>query len=85
MVHRILEHNDLNGVVFSTLVLLLVGAAAAFIAFGFDLHDDWRGAALACDTGANALVVVAFAAAARRRGVATANSARCSSPVAERH
>ncbi len=68
MIRRIVEHNRLNGVVFSTIEFLLVGAAAIFIGVAFGLHHRWFGAILAAGTAVNALVVVTFALAALRRG-----------------
>lgn len=68
MIRRIVEHNKLNGVVFSMVEFLLVAAAATFIAVGFGLNDRWLGVLLAAGTALNCLVVVVFAMAALRRG-----------------
>ncbi len=68
MIRRIVEHNRLNGVVFSMVEFLLVAAAASFIAIGFGVNDRWVGAALAAGTAINSLVVVTFAVAALQRG-----------------
>jgi hypothetical protein len=65
---RIVEHNRLNGVIFSTVEFLLVAAAAAFIGVGM-VRLRWPiGAVLALGTALNALVIVAFGAVAWRRG-----------------
>jgi hypothetical protein len=46
MIRRIVEHNKLNGVVFSV-EFLVVPAAATFIAVGLGLNDRWLGVVLA--------------------------------------
>ncbi len=68
MIRRIVEHNKLNGVLFSTFEFLLVSAAAIFVGIGFGLHQRWIGVALAAGTALNSLVVVAFGVGSWRRG-----------------
>jgi hypothetical protein len=68
VIRRIVEHNRLNGVVFSTIEFVLAAAAAAFIAFGLGLHHQIFGVVLACGTGVNSLVIVCFGAFAWCRG-----------------
>jgi hypothetical protein len=68
VIRRIIEHNKLNGVAFSTVEFLLIAAAATFIGVGLGLHGEWSGVVLAAGIALNSLVVVAFAAAAWRRG-----------------
>jgi hypothetical protein len=68
MIRRVVEHNKLNGVVFSMVEFLVVAAAATFIAVGLGLNDRWLGVVLAVGTALNSLVIVLFAVAALRRG-----------------
>lgn len=68
MIRRIVEHNRLNGVVFSIVEFLLVAAAAGLIAVGQARQHQYVGLALAAGTALNALVVVAFGVAAWSRG-----------------
>ena len=68
MIRRIVEHNRLNGVIFSTVEFLLVAAAAAFIGVSMVRLHRPIGAVLALGTALNASVIVAFGAVAWRRG-----------------
>lgn len=68
MIRRIVEHNRLNGVVFSTIEFVLVAAGAAFIAVGLGIHHHPAGVILACGIALNSLVIVGFGAVAWGRG-----------------
>ena len=68
MIRRIIEHNELNGVVFSTIEFILVAATAAFIAAGMARQGNMAAAVLAAGTMLNSLVIVAFGVRAWRRG-----------------
>ena len=65
---RIQEHNELNGVVFSTLEFVLVAAAGAFIAYAFAVHHRPAGVVLALGVALNASVIVFFGIAALAKG-----------------
>jgi len=66
---RIQEHNELNGVVFSTVEFALVAAAGAFIAYAFAIHHRSAGVVvLAVGVALNAGVIVSFGIAALVRG-----------------
>lgn len=68
MIRRIIEHNAINGVVFSTVQFLFVAAAATVIGISFGLRHEWVGLIMATGTTINCLVAAAFGAAAWRRG-----------------
>jgi len=68
VVRLIVEHNKLNGIMFSTIEFLVVSLAAAFIGLGFAVHHQWVGVFLAAGTALNCLIVVGFGVAAWRRG-----------------
>jgi hypothetical protein len=68
VIRRIVEHNELNGVAFSTFEFLLVAAAAALVGVGFGAHGQAIGMVLAAGTALNGLVIVGFGVSAWRRG-----------------
>jgi hypothetical protein len=68
VVRLIVEHNRLNGIMFSTVEFLVVSLVAMFVAFGFAVHHAWVGVVLAAGIAVNCLVVVGFGVAAWRRG-----------------
>ena len=68
MIRRIVEHNRLNGVIFSTLEFIVVAAAAAFIGFGMAAQRRPIVSPLAVGTALNCLVIVGFGAMTWYRG-----------------
>jgi hypothetical protein len=68
LIRRILEHNQLNGVIFATLEFILVAAAAAYIALAFAVQHKPIFVVLAAGTALNSLVIVGYGAAAWSRG-----------------
>ena len=68
VIRRIREHNQLNGVVFSSVEYGLAALAAAFVAFGFGRNERWVGAVLFAGIAVNCLLVLGFGLAALRRG-----------------
>jgi hypothetical protein len=65
---RIQEHNELNGVVFSTVEFVLLAVAGAFIAYAYAAHHRPVGVALGVGVALNASVIVSFGIAALAKG-----------------
>ena len=65
---RIEEHNELNGVVFSTVEFALLAVAGAFIAYAYAIHARPVGVALGVGVALNASVIVAFGVVALAKG-----------------
>lgn len=63
MIRRLVEHNQLNGIIFATLEFTLVATAAAFIAVGFAVQHEPGIAVLVAGTAVNSLVIVGYGAA----------------------
>jgi hypothetical protein len=68
VIRRIVEHNQLVGIMFSTIEFVLAAASAAFIAIGLAFHHQVFGVVLAGGITVNSLVIVGFGATAWRRG-----------------
>jgi hypothetical protein len=67
VIRRIREHNELNGVLFSSVEYGVAALAAAFVAFGFGRNKRWLGVLLG-GIALNCVVVLVFGLAALRRG-----------------
>jgi hypothetical protein len=68
VIRRIREHNELNGVLFSSVEYGVAALAAAFVAFGFGRNNRWLGVLLLGGIALNCVVVLVFGLAALRRG-----------------
>lgn len=80
MIRRIREHNQLNGIAFSTVEYAIAALAAGFIAFAFGLNGRWLGLALSIGIVINCLIVVGFGVAAWRRGERGSSLGRLADP-----
>jgi hypothetical protein len=68
VIRHIREHNELNGVLFSSVEYGVAALAAAFVAFGLGRNNRWLGVLLLGGIALNCVVVLVFGLAALRRG-----------------